>query len=137
MAKTTFKNTAPGPRGVYGPGGLVMIESGSSVEIDVDAQELKDAKASGYFEFGGKADDPSAEERMVLGEAGQGDPPKPEGPPVNEGGAPDAEEEAVSDEPLSSLKRADLIDIAKAEDVDVETDDNRADLIRKIEKARA
>jgi hypothetical protein len=37
---------------------------------------------------------------------------------------------------LNALKKADLVAIAEAEGVAYETDDNRADLIRKIEEAR-
>lgn len=38
---------------------------------------------------------------------------------------------------LNILKKADLLAIAEAEGVAVETDDNRSDLIRKIEEKRA
>jgi hypothetical protein len=38
---------------------------------------------------------------------------------------------------LNALKKADLLAIAEAEGVAIETDDNRSDLIRKIEEARA
>lgn len=38
---------------------------------------------------------------------------------------------------LQSLKKADLVAIAEAEGVAIETDDNRSDLIRKIEEGRA
>lgn len=37
---------------------------------------------------------------------------------------------------LSSMSKADLIATAEAEGVAIETDDNKADLISKIEKAR-
>lgn len=37
---------------------------------------------------------------------------------------------------LSKLKKAELLEIAEAEGVEVETDDNKADLVRKIEAAR-
>ncbi len=37
---------------------------------------------------------------------------------------------------LSALKKADLVAIAEAEGVTVKTDDNRSDLIRKIEEKR-
>lgn len=45
--------------------------------------------------------------------------------------APDNKAEA-----LSSMTKAELVDVAKAEGVEIETDDNKADLVRKIEKAR-
>lgn len=38
---------------------------------------------------------------------------------------------------LNALKKADLLAIAEAEGVAVETDDNRSDLIRKIEENRS
>lgn len=38
---------------------------------------------------------------------------------------------------LNALKKADLLAIAEAEGVTIETDDNRSDLIRKIEEVRA
>jgi len=38
---------------------------------------------------------------------------------------------------LDALKKADLIALAEAEGVPIETDDNRSDLIRKIEEGRA
>ena len=37
---------------------------------------------------------------------------------------------------LASMTKAELLDVAKAEGVAIETDDNNADLVRKIEKAR-
>lgn len=37
---------------------------------------------------------------------------------------------------LNALKKADLVAIAEAEGVGIETDDNRSDLIRKIEEKR-
>lgn len=43
----------------------------------------------------------------------------------------------VDPDDLSALKKADLLAIAEAEGVAIETDDNRSDLIRKIEEARA
>lgn len=43
----------------------------------------------------------------------------------------------VDPDDLGSLKKADLLAIAATERVAVEADDNRADLIRKIEEARA
>lgn len=100
MAKTTIRNVAPGPRGVRTKGGdLVMLEAGESQDLDLEAGELEDAKASGHFTFGAAA-------------------------------------EADPDD-LNALKKADLVTIAEAEGVTIETDDNRADLIRKIEEARA
>lgn len=42
----------------------------------------------------------------------------------------------TSDKSLSSMTKAELIDAAKAEGVEIETDDNKADLVRKIEAAR-
>lgn len=37
---------------------------------------------------------------------------------------------------LSAMTKAELLDVAKAEGVAVESDDNKADLVAKIEKAR-
>lgn len=108
MAKTNIKNTAPGARGIYTDDGqLVMLEPGESRSLDVNAAELKDAKASGHFKIGGQAADD----------------------------ADDADDEA-GEESIGALKKADLVAIAEAEGVAIETDDNRADLIRKIEEAR-
>lgn len=100
MAKTTLRNSSPGARGVRTVGGdLVMIEKGESAELDLDADELADAKQTGYFTFGAAA-------------------------------------EADPDD-LNVLKKADLVTIAEAEGVMIETDDNRSDLIRKIKEKRA
>lgn len=47
--------------------------------------------------------------------------------------------EPSTDEPVPvsmDLLKADLIRIAEAEGVEIETDDNKADLVRKIEAAR-
>jgi len=43
---------------------------------------------------------------------------------------------APADKALSSMTKARLLDTAKTEGVAIETDDNKADLIAKIEKAR-
>lgn len=102
MAKVTIRNISPGARGVRNPDGeLIMIERGESAEVELSANERKDAEATGYFAFGGDAD---------------------------------AIEEAGDD--LSKLNKGQLLDVATAEGVAVETDDNKADLIRKIEEQR-
>ncbi|HVJ71298.1 MAG TPA: hypothetical protein VM531_07315 [Sphingomicrobium sp.] len=50
------------------------------------------------------------------------------------GGAP--ENKDAGGKSLNSMTKAELVSTAEAEGVDIETDDNRADLIEKIEKAR-
>lgn len=84
MTKIVARNIAAGVRGLHNTEGkLINFERGQALEIELSAQELKDAKASGSFEFGGKA--PKA---AAAGEPGPGDPPKPQDPPENEiGGA--------------------------------------------------
>lgn len=66
MAKTKFKNLQSGARGLRGKDGeLVMIEPGQEIELEVDSQELKDAKASRFFAINGKkpaADDDDSDE---------------------------------------------------------------------------
>lgn len=55
----------------------------------------------------------------------------------NAGGAPSNKAVApTSDKSLSSMTKAELIETANSEGVTVETDDNKADLVGKIEKAR-
>jgi hypothetical protein len=53
------------------------------------------------------------------------------------GGDADALEQADETDDLSKLTNKQLHAIADAEGVPVETDDNKADLVRKIEEARA
>ena len=53
------------------------------------------------------------------------------------GAAPENKmEPGPSNKSLSSMTKAELLEVASAEGVSVETDDNKADLVRKIEKAR-
>lgn len=56
----------------------------------------------------------------------------------NAGNAPSnkARKAAPEDKALSGMTKAELIDAAEAEGVTVETDDTKADLVEKIEKAR-
>lgn len=52
------------------------------------------------------------------------------GAPANKATAPSA------DKSLSNMTKAELVDAAEAEGVTIETDDNKADLVRKIEATR-
>lgn len=77
MTKAKFKNLARGARGLRNvDGDLIMIEPGETATIDVDKQELADAKASKFFAIDGKkpkADDDEEEE-------GGGAPPEKKEP---------------------------------------------------------
>jgi len=58
-------NIEKGPRGINAKGGTVLVDPGETVEVEVSAAELKVAKATGWFEFSGKAakdEEPKAEE---------------------------------------------------------------------------
>lgn len=48
-------NTQKGPRGINTKTGPVLIEPGQEVDVEITEDELKVAKASGWFEFGAKA----------------------------------------------------------------------------------
>jgi hypothetical protein len=89
---TKITNTASGARGVRTKDGLVMVEPGQTVDVDL-------AKGEELYE-----------------------------------GLVEASSQAAA---LKSLSRDDLFGIASAEGVAVETDDSKADLVRKIEEARA
>lgn len=54
-----FTNTQKGARGVNTVAGLVIIEPGQSIDADISEAELKSAKATGWFEIGGKAEAPA------------------------------------------------------------------------------
>lgn len=51
------KNTSPGPRGIFADGEIVMLAPGQSADLNVAQGDLVAAKAAGWFEFGGKADE--------------------------------------------------------------------------------
>lgn len=64
--KVSFKNTAKGPRGVNDVSGeVVMIDPGKSETVEVRAGELKSAEDTGYFEFGGGAEEPGPLDQSV------------------------------------------------------------------------
>lgn len=108
MAKTAIRNISPGPRGVRTvDGDLVMIERGASVELELSAAEKKDAEATGYFEFA------SSGSKAKGGEVPAGD------------------------KPLAKMNKAELLDVAKAENVEVKDGATNKDLVEAIEKARA
>lgn len=67
MQKIT--NTQPGPRGVNAKGGIVMIDPGQTVDVDIDAGELENSRKTGWFEFDGAeaAPKPSLEAKHVGG----------------------------------------------------------------------
>lgn len=45
-----LKNITNGPKGVNAPGGLVLIEAGQTVEVELVEAELASALATGWFE---------------------------------------------------------------------------------------
>lgn len=45
-----LKNITKGPKGVNGPGGLVLIEAGQTVEVELEEAELVSSLATGWFE---------------------------------------------------------------------------------------
>lgn len=58
MAKHSITNSEAGPRGFWQGDNLVLVEPGQTAEdVELSAEELKQAKATGYFTFdGGKAE---------------------------------------------------------------------------------
>jgi hypothetical protein len=58
MAKHSITNSGVGPRGFWQGENLVLVEPDQTIEdVELSADELKQAKATGYFTFdGGKAD---------------------------------------------------------------------------------
>jgi hypothetical protein len=62
MAKTTVTNVSTGARGIRDDKHrLIMLERGESAEVELTDAERKDAKATGYFEFGKAAAERAAE----------------------------------------------------------------------------
>ena len=49
-----IKNASAGPRGITAGGETIMLEPGEERELDVQAGDLKVAKASGWFGIDGK-----------------------------------------------------------------------------------
>ena len=53
----SVKNTQPGPRGVNSVNGVVLIEVGQTVEVEMTDAEFASAKSTGHFEFDGEVSD--------------------------------------------------------------------------------
>lgn len=105
MTKTTVRNIAQGPRGLYdAKAGYVELAVGETRDVDLEGAERTSAEATNYFAFGAEAK---------------------------------AEPEAEGGDATLPTKKADLIALAGTEGVAIETDDNVADLKRKITEARA
>lgn len=56
-----LKNITNGPKGVNAPGGLVLIEAGQTVEVELDDAELASSLATGWFEEAKAKPEPKAE----------------------------------------------------------------------------
>lgn len=56
-------NTSQGPRGVNTVEGPVLLEPGQSVDVELSEAEAKVARSTGWFKFGGKAEEPAAEQK--------------------------------------------------------------------------
>lgn len=56
MATHKITNTDDGPRGFWHQDAVVMVEAGDTVDVsDMTDDEVKAAKATGYFKFGAAA----------------------------------------------------------------------------------
>lgn len=114
--RVAVKNNSPAMQGVATLTGTKWIKPGATVTIDVE--DTRPLERLPFLE-------------IQFSEAGVpiGDLPPPPASLVAK---------AKGDRPEVSmdLLKKDLLAIAKAENVDVESDDNKADLIRKIEAAR-
>ena len=53
MIKVT--NIAPGPRGVFAEGAIVMLAAGEARELDVSKNDLSAAQKTGWFTFEGQS----------------------------------------------------------------------------------
>lgn len=53
-------NTQDGARGLNTKTGPVLVEPGATVDVEMEAAELKVSKETGWFEFGAKATEDKA-----------------------------------------------------------------------------
>lgn len=115
--RVAVKNNSPAMQGVATLTGTKWIKPGATVTIDVE-----DTRPLERLPF----------LKIQFSEAGVpiGDLPPPPASLVAKA------KKAARPEVSMDLLKKDLLAIAKAENVDVETDDNKADLIRKIEAGR-
>ena len=110
-----YRNTTKGARAIHLTNGThKLVEPGCTVQVEPGKVSRL---APGLVE----CDDPSSEVPPVPDELAE----------AIEGGG-ESEKPEVSDR----MKKDELLAIAEAEGVTIETDDNKADLIRKIEAAR-
>lgn len=56
-------NKSEGPRGVNTTSGPVLIEPGQSVDVELSEAEVKVARATGWFKFGSKAEEPADQKK--------------------------------------------------------------------------
>jgi len=49
LSKATLTNLDPGPRGLETAGGLLMLEPGAALDVELAAADVAAAKHSGWF----------------------------------------------------------------------------------------
>lgn len=124
-----FRNDAPGARTIRKVGGgYVTVDAGQTVDV---ARHLVKKLPPGLVEVSedGEVAEPMPEIPADVAALAKGEPVIPTDEVLS------AEVVDASEVSMALTKR-ELLAIAKAESVDVETDDNKADLVRKINAAR-
>lgn len=64
-------NTQKGPRGINTKTGPVLIEPGQEVDVEISEEELKVAKASGWFSISGEEAEKPSEREELKKQAGE------------------------------------------------------------------
>lgn len=61
-------NTQKGPRGLNTKDGLVLVEPGETVDVELEAAERKVAEGTGWFELGEDAEDGGSLSSLTIPE---------------------------------------------------------------------
>lgn len=134
--KVAVKNNSPAKQGVSTDNGTVWIRPGGTKTIEVESTAQIDRLP--FLEIAQVSDDgvpvgdlPAPPKSLLDKAKGKG---KPVIPTLDEV----LSAEVVDDRPPATMKQTkpELLKIAKAEKVEVETDDNKSELVRKINAAR-
>ena len=112
---TKIKNVSAGPRGFHASSGFVQLERGATWEGEIDKGELESARSTRFFVIDGKA--PDALDHDADGEKGGSVPNEPPS--------------------LTGKNKAELLEIAEAEGVEIEDGATNAQIVDAIEAQRA
>lgn len=112
FSKVSLTNTDKGPRGIAAKGGVVLLEAGQTMEVEVEQAELDDLPE--HFKTGKSAAKASAKE-------------------ADSGGEPSPSPDAGGAKEYTKMSRGDLDAEAEKRGIDISGASNKAEVIALLE----